>query len=141
MLCKDSKSLGILTEGAHSISNAAKGWDLSPLPKPSQLASSSANLPRPPTPMTLANAAYLGIKRFANDRNKENWANDTENDKSTLIRAVYKQVLGNQYIMASERLEGPESLFKRGYLSVREFVRQVAMSGLYKQKFFKNCNP
>lgn len=91
--------------------------------------------------MTLANAAYLGIKRFANDRNKENWANATENDKSTLIRAVYKQLLGNQYIMASERLEGPESLFKRGYLSVREFVRQVAMSGLYKQKFFKNCNP
>jgi phycoerythrin-associated linker protein len=49
-------------------------------------------------------------------------------------------VLGNQYVMASERLEGPESLFKRGYLSVREFVRQVAKSGLYKAKFFENCN-
>ena len=90
--------------------------------------------------MTLANAAYLGIERFASDRNKENWANATENDKAALIRAVYKQVLGNQYIMASERLEGPESLFKRGYLSVREFVRQVAKSGLYRQKFFENCN-
>ncbi|WP_416238304.1 phycobilisome rod-core linker polypeptide [Synechococcus sp. CCY9202] len=61
-------------------------------------------------------------------------------DKSTLIRAVYQQVLGNQYIMESERLEGPESLFRRGYLSVREFVRQVAKSGLYRQKFFENCN-
>ncbi|MEB3331454.1 MAG: phycobilisome rod-core linker polypeptide [Synechococcaceae cyanobacterium] len=91
--------------------------------------------------MTLANAAYLGIERFANDRNKENWQNSTENDKTALIRAVYKQVLGNQYVMASERLEGPESLFKRGYLSVREFVRQVAKSGLYKAKFFENCNP
>jgi phycoerythrin-associated linker protein len=90
--------------------------------------------------MTLANAAYLGIERFANDRNKENWTNATENDKAALIRAVYKQVLGNQYVMASERLEGPESLFKRGYLSVREFVRQVAKSGLYKAKFFENCN-
>jgi len=90
--------------------------------------------------MTLANAAYLGIERFANDRNKENWSNATENDKAALIRAVYKQVLGNQYIMSSERLEGPESLFKRGYLSVREFVRQVAKSGLYKAKFFENCN-
>jgi len=90
--------------------------------------------------MTLANAAYLGIERFANDRNKENWSNATENDKLTLIRAVYRQVLGNQYVMASERLEGPESLFRRGYLSVREFVRQVAKSGLYKAKFFENCN-
>ena len=90
--------------------------------------------------MTLANAAYLGIERFASDRNKENWSNATENDKAALIRAVYKQVLGNQYVMASERLEGPESLFRRGYLSVREFVRQVAKSGLYKGKFFENCN-
>ena len=90
--------------------------------------------------MTLANAAYLGIERFSSDRNKENWSNATENDKAALIRAVYKQVLGNQYIMASERLEGPESLFKRGYLSVREFVRQVAKSGLYRAKFFENCN-
>jgi len=91
--------------------------------------------------MTLANAAYLGIERFSLDRNKENWSNATENDKAALIRAVYKQVLGNQYVMASERLEGPESLFKRGYLSVREFVRQVAKSGLYKTKFFESTNP
>ena len=90
--------------------------------------------------MTLANAAYLGIERFTSARNKENWANATENDKQVLIRAVYRQVLGNQYVMASERLEGPESLFRRGYLSVREFVRQVAKSGLYKAKFFENCN-
>jgi phycoerythrin-associated linker protein len=97
--------------------------------------------PTGPKPMTLANAAYLGIERFANDRNKENWTTSSENDKTALIRAVYKQVLGNQYVMSSERLEGPESLFKRGYLSVREFVRQVAKSGLYRSKFFENCNP
>ncbi|MCP9887985.1 phycobilisome rod-core linker polypeptide [Cyanobium sp. ATX 6A2] len=91
--------------------------------------------------MTLANASYLGIERFSNDRTKENWTNASENDKEGLMRAVYRQVLGNQYGMKSERLEGPESLFRRGYLSVREFVRQVAKSGLYKQKFFENCNP
>jgi hypothetical protein len=90
--------------------------------------------------MTPANAAYLGIERLTNTPSKENWANATENDKAALIRAVYRQVLGNQYVMASERLEGPESLFKRGYLSLREFVRQVAKSGLYKAKFFENCN-
>ncbi|MEI6360266.1 MAG: phycobilisome rod-core linker polypeptide, partial [Synechococcus sp. ELA619] len=90
--------------------------------------------------MTLANAAYLGIERYANASSKENWINGSEADKAALIRAVYQQVLGNQYVMASERLEGPESLFKRGYLSVREFVRQVAKSGLYRAKFFENCN-
>jgi len=91
--------------------------------------------------MTLVNASYLGIERFADDRNKENWATGSQNDKDTLIRAVYKQVLGNQYVMASERLSGAESLFRNGYLSVREFVRAVAKSGLYRSKFFENCNP
>jgi phycoerythrin-associated linker protein len=43
--------------------------------------------------------------------------------------------------MASERLTQSESLFKTGYLSVREMVRTVAKSGLYRSKFFENCNP
>jgi phycoerythrin-associated linker protein len=91
--------------------------------------------------MTLVNASYLGIERFADDRNKENWSVSSQEDKTTLIRAVYKQVLGNQYLMESERLTQVESLFKNGYLSVREFVRTVAKSGLYRTKFFENCNP
>jgi hypothetical protein len=91
--------------------------------------------------MTLVNAPYLGIERFANDRNKENWSNASDQDKTTIIRTVYQQVLGRQYIMESERLEGAESLFRNGYLSVREFVRVVAKSGLYRSKFFENCNP
>ena len=82
--------------------------------------------------MTLVNASYLGIERFADDRNKENWSVSSQEDKTTLIRAVYKQVLGNQYLMESERLTQVESLFKNGYLSVREFVRTVAKSGLYR---------
>lgn len=91
--------------------------------------------------MTLVNAPYLGIERFANDRNKENWSNASDQDKSTIIRTVYQQVLGRQYVMESERLEGAESLFRNGYLSVRELVRMVAKSGLYREKFFENCNP
>ena len=91
--------------------------------------------------MTLVNASYLGIERFANDRDKENWAASSQNDKDALIRAVYKQVLGNQYVMASERLTASEWLFRNGYLSVREFVLAVAKSGLYRSKFFENCNP
>ncbi|MCS5697793.1 phycobilisome linker polypeptide [Cyanobium sp. FGCU-52] len=91
--------------------------------------------------MTLVNAPYLGIERFANDRNKENWSNASDQDKSVIIRAVYRQVLGHQYVMESERLDGAESLFRNGYLSVRELVRMVAKSGLYRSRFFENCNP
>ena len=91
--------------------------------------------------MTLVNAAYLGIERFANDRDNENWAVGSSQDKETLIRAIYRQVLGYQYVMESERLSGAESLFRNGYLSVREFVRTLAKSGLYRGKFFENCNP
>jgi hypothetical protein len=91
--------------------------------------------------MTLVNAAYLGIDRYANDRNNENWSAGSDQDKSTLIRAVYRQVLGYQYLFDSERLTGAESLFRNGFLSVREFVRTVAKSNLYRDKFFSNTNP
>lgn len=91
--------------------------------------------------MTLVNAPYLGHERFATNRDKENWSVSSDQDKTTIIRAVYQQVLGNQYVMESERLEGAESLFRNGYLSVREFVRMVAKSGLYRSRFFENCNP
>jgi hypothetical protein len=57
----------------------------------------------------------------------------------TIIRAVYRQVLGNAHVMESERLTVPESQFKQGRLSVREFVRQVAKSELYRSRFFDNC--
>lgn len=62
----------------------------------------------------------------------KNWSNATENNKDVLNRAVYRQVPCNQYVLRSERLQGPELLFKRGYLSVRELVRQMAKSALYK---------
>ena len=91
--------------------------------------------------MTLVNAAYLGIERYANDRENENWSNGSDQDKKKLIRAAYRQVFGFQYLMESERLEGAESLFNNGYLSVRELVRSMAKSGLYREKFFENSNP
>lgn len=57
----------------------------------------------------------------------------------SIIRAVYRQVLGNAYVMESERATVPESQFKRGELSVREFVRAVAKSNLYRSRFFDTC--
>jgi hypothetical protein len=91
--------------------------------------------------MALVQAPALGIDRFANDRNRESWSNGSEQDIKRIIRAVYQQVLGQQYVMASERLNGAESLFRNGALNVRELVRTVAKSGLYRSRFFENCNP
>jgi len=91
--------------------------------------------------MTLVNAPYLGIERYGSNRNTENWSNASDQSKSIIIRAVYQQVLGNQYVMTSERLGGAESLFRNGYLTVRELVRMIAKSGIYRSRFFENCNP
>ncbi|MDJ0650879.1 MAG: phycobilisome rod-core linker polypeptide [Xenococcaceae cyanobacterium MO_188.B19] len=63
----------------------------------------------------------------------------SETEAEIVIKAVYKQVLGNAHIMESERLTVAESQLKRGEISVREFVRWVAKSELYKSRFIDNC--
>ncbi|MDX1977396.1 MAG: phycobilisome linker polypeptide [Pseudanabaenaceae cyanobacterium bins.68] len=83
---------------------------------------------------TVANR--LGIRAFQESQKVELRPNYTLEDLQAVIRATYRQVLGNDYIMQSERLIYAESLLKEGNLSVREFVRQVAKSDLYKNKFF-----
>ncbi len=59
-------------------------------------------------------------------------------DTPKVISAVYRQLLGNDYLMAAERLKSIESLLSNGKITVQEFVRQVAKSELYKKKFFYN---
>ena len=63
----------------------------------------------------------------------------SETEAEIVIKAVYKQVLGNAHIMENERLTVAESQLKRGEISVREFVRWVAKSELYKSRFIDNC--
>ena len=60
---------------------------------------------------------------------------------ATIIRAVYKQVLGNPHVMDSERLTSAESQLCNGDLSVREFVRAVAKSDFYRSRYFESCAP
>ncbi|MEL6332161.1 MAG: phycobilisome rod-core linker polypeptide, partial [Cyanobacteria bacterium J06626_26] len=60
-------------------------------------------------------------------------------DLDVVIRAVYKQVFGNAYLMESERSVIAESQFRRGELTVLEFVRQLAKSERYRAVFFENC--
>ncbi len=86
-------------------------------------------------PITTA-ASRLGTKAFEETGKVELRANWTQDDAKNIINAVYRHLLGNDYIMKSERLVGAESLLCNGYISVREFVRAVAKSELYKNKFF-----
>jgi phycocyanin-associated rod linker protein len=83
---------------------------------------------------TVANR--LGIRAFQEAQKVELRPDYSLEDLAAVIRATYRQILGNDYIMQSERLICAESLLKEGNLSVREFVRQIAKSDLYKNKFF-----
>ncbi|GAA6619070.1 phycobilisome rod-core linker polypeptide [Scytonema sp. NUACC26] len=85
-----------------------------------------------------AAASRLGTEAFSDSPRVELRLNASKDDIEAVIRAVYRQVLGNDYLMASERLKSAESLLRDGNLTVREFVRSVAKSELYKKKFFYN---
>jgi phycocyanin-associated rod linker protein len=80
-------------------------------------------------------ASRLGVSAFSDQRPLELRPNWTQDDAKAVINAVYRQVLGNDYIMQSERLTATESLLCNGSLTVRDFVRAVAKSELYKTKF------
>ncbi|MEO1124424.1 MAG: phycobilisome rod-core linker polypeptide [Cyanobacteria bacterium J06635_15] len=83
----------------------------------------------------LKEAGRLGIKPFEEAEPVElrpNWAQD---EVQAVISAAYRQVLGNEHLMESERLVGAESLLVRGLISVRGFVRAIAASELYRDKF------
>jgi len=66
--------------------------------------------------------------------------NISEVELQTVIRAVYKQVLGNEHLMDSQRLVSAESLFRDRKISVREFVNAVAKSELYQSLFFNSSS-
>lgn len=81
----------------------------------------------------------LGLDAFE-ARTFELYPLATEEDLQEVIRAVYKQVLGNHHVMDSERLSSAESLLRNGDLTVRGFVRSVAQSELYQSLFFSGSS-
>jgi len=83
-------------------------------------------------------ASRLGTEPFSDAPKVELRPSASREEVEAVIRAVYRQVLGNDYILASDRLISAESLLRDGNLSVKEFVRSVAKSELYKSKFFYN---
>ncbi|MFG6094773.1 phycobilisome linker polypeptide [Leptothoe sp. ISB3NOV94-8A] len=81
-------------------------------------------------------ASRLGTSAFSDAATLELRPNTTAKDVEAIILAVYQQVLGNPHLLSSERLVIAESLLRNHKITVQEFVRQVAKSDLYKQKFF-----
>jgi phycoerythrin-associated linker protein len=66
--------------------------------------------------------------------------NATETELQAVIYAVYRQVLGNAHVMESQRLSSFESLLRNGDITVRDFVRAVANSDLYRSLFFESSS-
>lgn len=81
-------------------------------------------------------AARLGTSAFSDAAPIELRPYATPGEIEAVILAVYQQVLGNPHLLTSERLVIAESLLRDRKITVQEFVRQVAKSDLYKQKFF-----
>jgi len=84
----------------------------------------------------LSEASRLGVHPFTDAGKVELRSVKTENDIQAAILAAYRQVLGNEYLFQSERLSSAESLLRQGQITVRDFVRAIAQSELYRQKFF-----
>ena len=80
--------------------------------------------------MVFRAASRLGLRRFNETLPLERVSGASLEDLDIIIKAIYRQVFGNSYVMESERLSIPESKFKLGKLSVCEFVRTLAQSDL-----------
>lgn len=80
----------------------------------------------------------LGVATYDQTHRVQSWEQDSYDEIEVVIQSVYKQVLGNAYVMESERLVVPESQFRRGELDVVEFIRAIAYSDLYRTRFFEN---
>jgi phycocyanin-associated rod linker protein len=84
----------------------------------------------------LQEAGRLGIRPFSEAEPVELRPHWEEEEVQAVIWAAYRQVFGNEHIMQSERLTSAESLLRQGQITVRDFVRALALSDLYREKFF-----
>ncbi|NEO83948.1 MAG: photosystem I reaction center subunit XII [Spirulina sp. SIO3F2] len=66
--------------------------------------------------------------------------NTTEAELQDIIRAVYKQVLGNAHIIDGSEFTSAESMLRNGDMTVRDFVRAVAQSELYQSLYFQTSS-
>jgi phycoerythrin-associated linker protein len=89
--------------------------------------------------MAFGQSSHLGVSLFEDTHSIGGVPGYSPEELEVIIKLIYRQVLGNTYVMESERLTLPESQFKRSEINVREFIRLVAKSELYSSRFFSNC--
>ncbi|MBP0016615.1 MAG: phycobilisome linker polypeptide [Cyanobacteria bacterium SBLK] len=89
--------------------------------------------------MVFGPASQLGVALFEDTAPFEWWPGRSDEDAEATIRAAYRQVFGNAYVMESERVTVAESQLKLGEISVREFVRRIAKSDTYRARFVDPC--
>ena len=90
--------------------------------------------------MPFGPASLLGVERFESTPPQQQYQVSRNEEHENLLSAAYRQVLGNSYVMESERQAVAESQFKLGRISMREFVRTLAKSYLYRSRFFDSCS-
>ncbi|MBW4621744.1 MAG: phycobilisome rod-core linker polypeptide [Cyanosarcina radialis HA8281-LM2] len=104
----------------------------SPAPAPIQAAADGS-------PAARQRQFYEAYRPFKETEPVELRPGFSEAEVDVVIRAAYRQVLGNAHVMESERLVVAESQLKRREIGVREFIRKIAQSELYRSRFFDNC--
>ena len=87
----------------------------------------------------LTSSSTLGLDAFEVEP-LELRPNITEGELEEILKGVYRQVLGNQFLMDGDRLSSAESLFRNRNLTVRDLVRKVAQSSLYQELFFHSSS-
>lgn len=80
-------------------------------------------------------ARQLGIEPFISTAPVELRTNADDADIQATIAAAYRQVLGNEHVMQSERLKSAESLLRQGQTTVRDFVRRSPSLSYIAQSF------
>ena len=82
-------------------------------------------------------AERLRIKAFEEARRVELRPYWTQDDTKAVIRAAYRQVFGNEYLMSSERLTSAESLLlPRGRFQSKILCGQLHIPKLIGKSFF-----
>lgn len=113
-----------------------EGFDLAAALKKKK-AADAAKAATPPTADFDVQKNY--VSAFSGNQPVELIGTHSVTDIDIVIGAAYKQVFGNAHLMESERSLVAESQFRRGELTVLEFVRQLAKSDRYRAIFFENC--
>ncbi|MCT0201485.1 MULTISPECIES: phycobilisome rod-core linker polypeptide [unclassified Synechococcus] len=85
---------------------------------------------------------YAGFGVSQQDQQRiERWAGSSAEEVKQVIRAVYRQVMGNPHLMEGDIPTSLESQLIDGEVSVRGFIRNVCLTEHYRQRFFTKSSP